>query len=336
MDSLVTGVISSSHLISSHLPLSYFHSCCIFLAFYFSPFHFFTFFTCCLTFSTFFTFFGPLFLHLFLHLFFAPLFCCTFVLGTFFWSTLFWSTLFWSTVCESMCNVDRTRTHAAVSAVAAAEQQPEGWRFVPDTILPGYQWALQWVGPGKDTHGALGPDQREGRGRPEHSSAQQYSAETRQTSTLFWSTLFLEHPFFLGALFGRRRRALFFFRTLFFSHSFFALLFRTLFPIFPTFSNFCTFCSFCPFRFFFFAIFPRFSTFPLFPFSHFFNFSPFFFPLFSFFPFFLFSFSLFSFVPYFFLFSYPFSPSSRFPSSLGLTLHSSRSMAIVAVTRRRK
>ena len=44
-------------------------------------------------------------------------------------------------------HVDRARTHAAVeavSAVAAAEQQ-EGWRFVPDTILPGYQWAPQWV-----------------------------------------------------------------------------------------------------------------------------------------------------------------------------------------------
>ena len=48
-------------------------------------------------------------------------------------------------VCGSMSNVDRTRTHAAVSAVAAAEQQPEGWRFVLDTILPGYQWAPQWV-----------------------------------------------------------------------------------------------------------------------------------------------------------------------------------------------
>ena len=35
--------------------------------------------------------------------------------------------------------VDRTRTHTT------AEQQPEGWRFVPDTILPGYQWAPQWV-----------------------------------------------------------------------------------------------------------------------------------------------------------------------------------------------
>ena len=43
-------------------------------------------------------------------------------------------------MCGSMSNVDRTRTHAAVSAVAAAEQQPEGWRFVLDTILPGYQW----------------------------------------------------------------------------------------------------------------------------------------------------------------------------------------------------
>ena len=30
-------------------------------------------------------------------------------------------------VCGSMSNADRTRTHAAVSAVAAAEQQPEGW-----------------------------------------------------------------------------------------------------------------------------------------------------------------------------------------------------------------
>ena len=44
-----------------------------------------------------------------------------------------------------MSTVDRTRTLAAVSAVAAAEQQPEVWRFVPDTILPGYQWAPQWV-----------------------------------------------------------------------------------------------------------------------------------------------------------------------------------------------
>ena len=27
----------------------------------------------------------------------------------------------------------------------ATEFQPDGWRFVPDTILPGYQCAPQWV-----------------------------------------------------------------------------------------------------------------------------------------------------------------------------------------------
>ena len=48
-------------------------------------------------------------------------------------------------VCGITFNVYRTHTHAAAAAVAAAEQQPEGWRFVPDTILPGYQWAPQWV-----------------------------------------------------------------------------------------------------------------------------------------------------------------------------------------------
>ena len=48
-------------------------------------------------------------------------------------------------VCGSMSNVDHQRTRAAVSEVAAAKQQPEGWRFVPDAILPGYQWAPQWV-----------------------------------------------------------------------------------------------------------------------------------------------------------------------------------------------
>ena len=83
-------------------------------------------------------------------------------------------------VCGSMSNVDRTRTHAAVSAVAAAEQQPEGWRFVPDTILLGYQWAPQWV-PARTPTVHWGPNQREGRGWPEHSSTQQYRAETRQT-----------------------------------------------------------------------------------------------------------------------------------------------------------
>ena len=78
-------------------------------------------------------------------------------------------------VCGSMSNVDHTRTRAAVSEVAA-----EGWRFVLDTILPWVSVGTS-VGPGKDTHGTLGADQREGCGWPEHSSAQQYSAETRQT-----------------------------------------------------------------------------------------------------------------------------------------------------------
>ena len=36
----------------------------------------------------------------------------------------------------------------------------EGWRFVPDAILPGHRRAPQ------DTHGTLGPGQREGRGWP--------------------------------------------------------------------------------------------------------------------------------------------------------------------------
>ena len=70
--------------------------------------------------------------------------------------------------------VDRAHTHTAVDAVSAvaAAEQPEGWRFVPDTFLPGYQWAPQWV-PARTPRGTLGPDQREGRGWPEHSSAQQ-------------------------------------------------------------------------------------------------------------------------------------------------------------------
>ena len=84
-------------------------------------------------------------------------------------------------VCESMSNVDRTRTRmhtheavAAVSAVAAAEQQPEGWRFVPDTILPGYQWALQWV-PGRTPTVHWGPISGKAVGGPntvQHSRSQ--------------------------------------------------------------------------------------------------------------------------------------------------------------------
>ena len=63
---------------------------------------------------------------------------------------------------------------------AAAEQQPEGWRFVPDTILPGYQWAPQWVPARTPNTGARSA------GRPwvaRTTVQQQYSAETRQTTT---------------------------------------------------------------------------------------------------------------------------------------------------------
>ena len=74
-----------------------------------------------------------------------------------------------------MSNVDRTRTHAAGSAVTAAEQQPEGWRFVPDTILPGYQWAPQWV-PARTPTVHLGPISGKAVGGPntvQHSSTVQ-------------------------------------------------------------------------------------------------------------------------------------------------------------------
>ena len=68
----------------------------------------------------------------FLHVFACFLFCLCLLLFAFFFLSFF---CFF--VCDSMFNVCRTRTHAAV---AAAEQQPEGWRFVLDTILPGYRW----------------------------------------------------------------------------------------------------------------------------------------------------------------------------------------------------
>ena len=82
--------------------------------------------------------------------------------------------------------VDRAHTHAtvgAVSAVAAAEQQPEGWRFVPDTILPGYQWAPQWV-PARTPAVHWGPISGKAVGGPntvQHSSTVQ---ETPQTERL--------------------------------------------------------------------------------------------------------------------------------------------------------
>ena len=100
-------------------------------------------------------------------------------------------------VCGSMSNVDRTRTHVSSSEVAAAEQQPEGWRFVTDTILPGCQWAPQWV-PARTPTVHWGPISGKAVGGPNHSSAQQYSAETRQTFffCFFFVPLFLCFFFF--------------------------------------------------------------------------------------------------------------------------------------------
>ena len=37
----------------------------------------------------------------------------------------------------------------------------KGWRFVLDAILLGH-----WLGPGKNTHGTMGPEQQEGCGWP--------------------------------------------------------------------------------------------------------------------------------------------------------------------------
>ena len=54
---------------------------------------------------------------------------------------------------------------------AAAEQQPEGWRFVPDTILPGYWWAPQWV-PARTPTVHWCPISGKAVGGPNHSSAQ--------------------------------------------------------------------------------------------------------------------------------------------------------------------
>ena len=73
------------------------------------------------------------------------------------------------------------------------------------------------VGPGKDTHGTLGPDQREGRGWPEHSSTQQYkSRNTANILSFFLSFFELFFEFFLSffgveVFFGRGFSGSFFF-----------------------------------------------------------------------------------------------------------------------------
>ena len=51
-------------------------------------------------------------------------------------------------VCGQHVQYGRTRTRMQqLQQLHQSQQlqQPEGWRFVPDTILLGYQWAPQWV-----------------------------------------------------------------------------------------------------------------------------------------------------------------------------------------------
>ena len=83
------------------------------------------------------------------------------------------------------------------SAVAAAEQQPEGWRCVPDTILPGYQWAPQWdLARTPTVH--WGPISGKAVGGP---ITVQHSSERAETLQTFWVFSFLVgFQFFWGCL----------------------------------------------------------------------------------------------------------------------------------------
>ena len=61
-----------------------------------------------------------------------------------FFLSVFFSVFFF--VCESMSNVGRTRAHVTnttPASVQSSSQRFGAWSF--DTILPGYQWAHQWV-----------------------------------------------------------------------------------------------------------------------------------------------------------------------------------------------
>ena len=82
--------------------------------------------------------------------------------------------------------VDRAHTHAA------AEQQPEGWRFVPDTILTGYQWTPQWV-PARTPTVHLGPISGKAVGGP--NTVQHSSTVRRNTPNI--SLFFFSSPFFV-------------------------------------------------------------------------------------------------------------------------------------------
>ena len=211
-------------------------------------------------------------------------------------------------------------THAAVSAVAAAEQQPEGWRFVPDTILPGYQWAPQWV-PARTQTVHWGPISGKAVGGPntvQHSSTVQKHSKRFFPFSLFF--LFLFFPFFFHPFFPP-----FFFPSFFpFLPFFFVSLSPPFFPfLFPSFffpSFFFTFCF--PFLhpspfFLFFHVFFSFSFLFFFPFLflHFFYFFLFF-PLFSTFSHTLPSFPYFSLGLPFHLFTFTFTIDVPAPLSV--------------------
>ena len=72
-------------------------------------------------------------------------------------------------------------THVAVAAVASvsAVAAARGLALCP-WYHPAWVSVGTPVGPGQDTHGTLGPDQREGRGWPVHSSTQQYRVQYRR------------------------------------------------------------------------------------------------------------------------------------------------------------
>ena len=98
-----------------------------------------------------------------------------------------------------MSTVDRTRTRMQQSQQL---QQPEGGRFVPDTILPGYQWAPQWVTARTPTvH--WGPISGKAVGGPitvQHSSKEQKHGKHR---VFFPPSFFSPEFFFIQVFFPR-------------------------------------------------------------------------------------------------------------------------------------
>ncbi len=120
---------------------------------------------------------------IFFHFFILSFFIFSFVsCVSFFIISLFhfFHLSFSKNVCGSTFSAGRTRAHVTNTSQFQFRAAARGLALCP-WYHPAWVSVGTPVGPGKDTHGTLGPDQREGRGWPEHSSAQQYSAETPQT-----------------------------------------------------------------------------------------------------------------------------------------------------------